>query len=689
MPGGLLQLVALGAENIYLTGNPQITYFKVVYRRYTNFSMEDFTLFFDGQPMISSSETTFKCTIPRHGDLLYKTYIVFDIPDIYVNATKTDSGQTSTSGIETEIKKFKWIKNIGTNIIKNISISIGNQEIDNHSGEFIYLWHEMNLPTTEKQIFYEMIGFNPSLYDPAVAQNVYPFSIGGNSTPSVPGRTIIVPLCFWYNRNPGLSIPLIALQYQSVEIKVTFRPVNEIFVVADVPAYYTEGLPPVSSDNELVYRSPKNLVDVDIKDYLVGDNRGNTGDASTVEGWILNLSLLANYIFLETSERRIFTSQSHQYLIEKTIEEEFLGVIGSESLLLKWFHPTKYIMFRCRRSDVNMRNDWTNYTNFKDETLTELEFYNRYNGDKDTLGRQPDDNRWYPVKSYIQTQMVGEDVNWGTQGDTGISEDRYNTNQYTGGSIGNGLFGIKDESSPITNYGAIRKTNTLGINSQEWVNYNDDDTSEPITSEYTGGQFLSSTINPFASADPAAVGFTDKYPYCAMNGSALDINAAAVGANAPEETFQTAYFLNFYKDIKGKRVLDGLVTSDNFKHFKKEILQSATFEFNGMERFGVQPSYYFNLIQPLSYGFQASLFGVYVYSFSLFPLKYEPSGACNMSRLNKIQLKVTTIQPTKPRSIRQVDENSDGSFTYDIGVFGVQYNILRIMGGMGGIVFGN
>ena len=153
MPGGLLQLVALGAENIYLTGNPQITYFKVVYRRYTNFSMEDFTLFFDGQPMISSSETTFKCTIPRHGDLLYKTYIVFDIPDIYVNATKTDSGQTSTSGIETEIKKFKWIKNIGTNIIKNISISIGNQEIDNHSGEFIYLWHEMNLPTTEKQIF--------------------------------------------------------------------------------------------------------------------------------------------------------------------------------------------------------------------------------------------------------------------------------------------------------------------------------------------------------------------------------------------------------------------------------------------------------------------------------------------------------------------------------------------------------
>ena len=647
MPGGLLQLVALGAENTYLTGNPQITYFKIVYRRYTNFSMEDFSLVFNGQTFMSdSSETTFSCKIPRHGDLLYKMYLIFDIPDIYVDATPETDPTAASDGLSgIPNKKFRWIKNIGTNIIKNVSISIGNQEIDNQSGEFIYLWHELNLPSTEKQIFYDMIGFDPEVYDPSVS-NVYPFNLSGRNVPSVPGRTIIVPLSFWFCRNPGLSIPLIALQYQSVDIKVTFRRTVDTYVVADVPDVYFEGLPFVDSDHELVYRKPKVGDETeDIKNYLVGNNSGSVGPL----GWILNASLLANYIFLETSERRIFASQSHQYLIEKTREETFLDISGSESLLLKWFHPTKYLIFRSRRSDVRARNDWTNYTNFKDETLTEIEFLNRYNSDT------TDDNMWYPVKGYIQTQQL-----------RAAGVPNYSTTQYTAGSMSVSSYGNQPAGAQVG--GIISLT---------------PDPNEGYCLTGAGGagdegNFLLGTINKMSQT-----AFPSPLEFCDENGSVSRFSGPSYTGTAT-----TGYAVNFYKDLKGKRVSNGLITSQNFHNFKKEILKSATVEFNGMERFGEQPSYYFNMIQPFSHGFQANLFGVYVYSFALFPLKYEPSGACNMSRINKIQLKVTTVEPLKPRDGQQADEEP-GLFSYDFAVFGIQYNILRIMGGMGGLVFGN
>ena len=117
---------------------------------------------------------------------------------------------------------------------------------------------------------------------------------------------------------------------------------------------------------------------------------------------------------MENSERRIFANQSHQYLIEKTIEETFLGIKGNRSLLLKWFHPTKYIVFRARRSDVYLRNDWTNYTNYENETLTEIEYYNKY-----LVGAwELDDTRWYPAKTYVQTIRT--------------TTDNPNTTNYTG-----------------------------------------------------------------------------------------------------------------------------------------------------------------------------------------------------------------------------------------------------------------
>lgn len=727
MPGGLLQLIAVGAENIYLTGNPQITYFKVVYRRYTNFSMEDFSIFFSGQTFISDNDTTtFKCTIPRNGDLLYKTYLVFEIPDVFVtagiDATKGGIQYDDDSG--NTLKRFKWIKNLGTNMIERVSVSIGNQVIDSHTGEFIYLWNELNLPYTEKQIFYKMIGFNPNLYDPSSGAETYPFNItnsfsGGDQSissggPSIPGQFIIVPLCFWFCRNPGLSIPLVALQYHEVEITVEFRRTQDIYLVSDYPAKkrmpepnsaaaapqnfsdcktYFEGLPvgadietptggwQPNSDNPTEYiglpdaataasatftnqiydfnykvPTPSNPLE-NIKRYLVDDDQGTVGNL----GWRLNLKLLANYIFLENSERRIFANQSHQYLIEKTIEETFLGIKGNRSLLLKWFHPTKYIVFRARRSDVHLRNDWTNYTNYEDETLTEIEYYNKYLLNAWEL----DDSRWYPAKTYIQTQKnVTQNPN--TTNFTGCG---FAVNTGPGQQTGAGG-GAAAQYLPMFGRAAAGAGGS-------WMKINT--ALVPGIEEPTGDNETLFISNSLWFPQPSNTGGVMDY------GGPLSSEPNLVSSSG------TNYSVNFYKDIKAKQVYDGRITATNYKQYKKEILVSGNLKFNGMDRFEELPSYYFNLVQPLSYGFQASVFGVYMYSFSLFPRQYEPSGACNLSRINKIELQVNTINPAFVTDREAADAANRGSevYSFDFAVFGIQYNILRIMGGMGGLVFGN
>jgi hypothetical protein len=194
--GGLLQLVATGRQDIYLTGNPQTTYFKQVYRRYTNFSTESCRIDFDGSTDFGK---LIVATIPRKGDLINTLILEVSLPKI----SQTTPGLIDTS----------WVNGIGHAMIDYISLEIGGKEIDRQYGEFLHLMSEFQVDASKRTGFYNMIG-----YQEAFTQEAQPGPL-----------KLYIPLRFWFCNNIGLSLPLLALQAHPVRIYVKLRPLNELF----------------------------------------------------------------------------------------------------------------------------------------------------------------------------------------------------------------------------------------------------------------------------------------------------------------------------------------------------------------------------------------------------------------------------------------------------------------------------
>ncbi|AAQ09575.2 putative capsid protein 4 [Acanthamoeba castellanii mimivirus] len=201
MAGGIIQLVAYGIQDLYLTGDPQITFFKVVYRRHTNFSVESIIQNFTSVPDFGS---TVSCTLSKSGDMINKIYVYIELPS--VNVFYDESGNLD------KFKKFAWVRNIGYALIKDVSIEIGGKLIDKQYGEWMYIWSQVTNKSDEG--LDKMIGNIPLLYD---------FSNGK------PKYSLYVPLEFWFCRNSGLSLPLVALSSSEVKITISFRSAEECY----------------------------------------------------------------------------------------------------------------------------------------------------------------------------------------------------------------------------------------------------------------------------------------------------------------------------------------------------------------------------------------------------------------------------------------------------------------------------
>lgn len=190
MGGGLMQLVAYGAQDVYLTGNPQITFFKVVYRRHTNFALEAIEQTFQGTADFGKKVT---CTISRNGDLINHVYLQVTLPALSLGSVFTDSQIAAMPAGVT----VAWTNSVGHALIREVSIEIGGQKIDKHYGTWLEIWDELTQVAEKQNGFNHMIGKYES-----------DFAMIGNAENS---RVYYVPLMFWFCRNPGLSLPLIAL----------------------------------------------------------------------------------------------------------------------------------------------------------------------------------------------------------------------------------------------------------------------------------------------------------------------------------------------------------------------------------------------------------------------------------------------------------------------------------------------
>ena len=307
MAGGLMQLVAYGAQDVYLTGNPQITFWKVTYRRHTNFAMESIEQTFNGQADFGRRVT---CTISRNGDLAYRTYLQITLPEINQQMKNT----TGAQGVYA-----RWLDFPGEQLIAQVEVEIGGQRIDRQYGDWMHIWNQLTLSSEQERGYNKMIGNTTQLTyicDPTFAAVDGPCSADGVRQVCAPRNalaetTLYVPLQFWYCRNPGLALPLIALQYHEVKINLDIRNIEECLWAVD-------SLDTTSS----------NKVDGAYKTSLAA------------------ASLYVDYIFLDTDERRRMAQNPHEYLIEQL---QFTGdeSVGSSSnkIKLNLNHPCKELIW--------------------------------------------------------------------------------------------------------------------------------------------------------------------------------------------------------------------------------------------------------------------------------------------------------------------------------------------------------
>lgn len=567
MTGGQLQLTKYGTQNTYLNGNPQITYFKAVYKRYTNFSMEMIRIDFEGaQSLANNVDTQMRCKISRNGDLITKMYFVMSIPDIYSPYYIEDPSDPNDTGTNVE---FQWVPNLGCQIIKKCTLTIGGNKISELYGQWIEIWHEIFLDTAGKNNFDFMTGHHPDVFMPAHNgwnRGYYPTStltstLNANpdsasiyseflknpylQPPSIKGRQLYVPIPFWFCNNPGLALPLIALQYHEVYLEIETRPITELYTIIETRSTgdVIKGARTAPSTTLSWHHIGNFITGVSSASFYEG---GAFSDGDTnIQGWNMDGHLLVNYIFLDEEERRNFSLNSHEYLIEQVFRQDFTGITGTKALDLHFQHPVKYMAWCGQRNDVSRAlNRHNNYTNWIDEFI--------------------------PPGSDAYIKILGA-----------------------------------DSSDPL--YWQVDDNGNLLVDSS--------------------GRFIT-----------------------------LDNDSSGNSALIP--------------------------TKFNFRYYDEDVLKSSRLLFDGVERYASRDGAFFRYLQPYQHNIKTDKSGIYMYSFSLEPSRYQPSGACNMSRISNVQLEVTTCD-IPPKST-----NSE-PYDFNVYVYAINYNILRVTSGMAGTAFAN
>ena len=366
MPGGLMNLVSQGQQNIILNGNPTKTFFKSTYAQYTNFGLQKFRVDFEGSKTLRlTEESTFTFKIPRYADLLMDTYVSVALPNIWSPIFPPHESPDNTKEGRWAGYGFKWIQNIGAKMISNISITCGNYTLQQYSGDYLLAAVQRDFNREKKSLFEEMIGNTTEFYDPAnygSRVNSYPHAYYTNSPggpePSIRGTILYIPLNNWFCLNSQMAFPLTSLQYNELHINITFRPINELFQIRDV-FDSINNFPYVAPNFNLFYMQFYRFLQPPPDTYLGIDSYT---DIRTL--WNADIHLNCTYCFLSNEEERLFAMKEQKYLIKQVHESVFYNVTGPNKVSLDSVGMVSSYMFYFQRSDANLRNEWSNYTNW-------------------------------------------------------------------------------------------------------------------------------------------------------------------------------------------------------------------------------------------------------------------------------------------------------------------------------------
>lgn len=347
MAGGLLNLVSHGASSIFLFGNPQKSLFYKTYKSITNFGMQRFRLECDKKQNLNmTTETKYSFKIERHADLLGDTHLVVNIPDIWC-FEKNDFSTYKTTRYS-----FNWIHELGTSMINEISVESGGVILAKYTGEYLSLIeHRDN--ATKLDLWKKMIGHVPDIYDSKYTLE--------KKYPTIRGRKLYIPLKCWFTLGSEQALPLIALQYSPVYIHITIKPVVELYRI-----------------QTKVYQTNTNIFNIDIMRanwkkpdfsddyqklfYFLQKDHGNINKEME---WNLDIHIISTYYFLDEKERKEIAKRDHKYLVKDMFQHNFKYLHGPSVLKLDTRGLVSSFQFRCRRSDVDKRNEWSNFSNYE------------------------------------------------------------------------------------------------------------------------------------------------------------------------------------------------------------------------------------------------------------------------------------------------------------------------------------
>lgn len=367
-----MQLVGVGAQNELVNGNPSMTHFRSVYRRHTNFAMEQIRMPFTASNLeFSATGTrTISCRIDRYAQLLHDCYLVLTLPDIW-SPLKFLNGAIPPTGYDARTNsigyEFQWIPNIGYNLIDHVNITMNGQVIQSLRGEWLKMYSYMTHDANKRSIVDQMVGNVPEIYDPAHAYDrngQYPHAIAPTTLPpsaprtktpepSIRSRQLVIPLHFWFCENPGLALPLVSLQNSEVFIEVTLRQLSDLYTVVD------------TTSTSLTFGQRVRPVNYPLGLFLTPPLSTGLPSNPTVTTWFPDPYIEGNFIYLTEMEMNQLARADQTFLVKtvKYVNKE--GQFGGNTdLEIPMFNLVTRIVFSSQRSDRMLLNDWDNYTNW-------------------------------------------------------------------------------------------------------------------------------------------------------------------------------------------------------------------------------------------------------------------------------------------------------------------------------------
>jgi hypothetical protein len=394
-----MQLVGKGAQDVLVTGNPSFTHFKSMYKRHTEFAMEHFRLYFKttNLNLPTSGSLTLRAKVERYAQLLHDCYLSISLPDIYSPVVSLTQDHLNTPNLNPNSDaigyEFQWIRNIGYNMINYVAVLINGQEIVRHTGEWMKIYANLKFDANKKALLDQLVGNIPELYDPANAFgriNQYPHAIAISSdltAPSIAGKTLTIPLHFWFCESIGSALPLIALQHSEVEFVIDLKNIYQLFTVRDVretinsldnPNFGVRGACPLTGDL------------FSMSTFLSSPTLPNQTPAiPTLLKWKMNPFMECNFIFVSDAEMAHIASTDHSFMVTQIDIREAHGQHGpSNDLDLIMRNLCTRIVWVGQRTDRILKNDYDNYTNWDDPYNAPINSIHYYSNQYYTSGTE-------------------------------------------------------------------------------------------------------------------------------------------------------------------------------------------------------------------------------------------------------------------------------------------------------------